>query len=44
MNEKIRIEVGFDGGQVMSAQVSAEAADGLEHRLEVALQDGGNGA
>jgi hypothetical protein len=26
----VRIEVGFDGGQVMNALVTAESADGLE--------------
>ena len=32
-SERIRIEVGFDGGQIMSAQVSAKAADELEQQL-----------
>jgi hypothetical protein len=31
--EQIRVEVGFDGGQVMSAQISAQAADELERAL-----------
>jgi hypothetical protein len=31
--EQIRVEVGFDGGQIMSAQISAEAADELEREL-----------
>ena len=31
--ERIRIEIGFDGGQVMSAVVSGESADGLERAL-----------
>lgn len=32
--DRVRIEVGFDGGQVMSAFVEAEAADALERALE----------
>jgi hypothetical protein len=32
-SERIRIEIGFDGGQVMSAQVLPEAADGLQEQL-----------
>lgn len=32
--DRVRIEVGFDGGQVMSAFVESEAADALEHALE----------
>ena len=39
-NEKIRIEIGFDGGQVMGAHVSAAAADELER----ALAGAGDGA
>ena len=31
---RVRIEVGFDGGQVMSAFVETEAADALEEALE----------
>jgi hypothetical protein len=38
--EKIRIEIGFDGGQVMGAHVSASAADELER----ALASAGDGA
>ena len=32
--DHVRIEVGFDGGQVMSAFVESEAADALEKSLE----------
>ena len=32
-NEQIRIEVGFDGGQIMSALVTPSAADELERAL-----------
>jgi hypothetical protein len=32
-NEQIRIEIGFDGGQVMAALVEPEAADQLERAL-----------
>lgn len=32
--ERVRIEVGFEGGQVMSAFVETEAADALEKALE----------
>ena len=32
-NEKIRIEIGFDGGQVMGAHVTSSAADELERAL-----------
>jgi hypothetical protein len=38
--ERIRIEVGFDGGQIMSALVESEAVD----RLEQALASGDDGA
>ena len=31
--ERVRIEVGFDGGQVMSAFVESETADELEKSL-----------
>jgi hypothetical protein len=31
--EKMRIEIGFDGGQIMSALVSAEDADRLQRHL-----------
>ena len=40
MADRIRIEVGFDGGQVMGAVVDAAAAD----RLEQALGSGEEGA
>ena len=33
-NERVRIEVGFDGGQVLSAFVETEAADALEKSLD----------
>ena len=36
--ERVRIEIGFAGGQVMSAHVQVSAADELEQSL-----DGGNG-
>ena len=32
-NDRIRIEVGFDGGQILGCLVSAEMADGLEGAL-----------
>ena len=32
-DERVRIEVGFDGGQVLSILVSADAVDGLEQAL-----------
>ena len=32
-DERVRIEVGFDGGQIMSILVAADAADGLERAL-----------
>jgi hypothetical protein len=35
--QRVRVEVGFDGGQVMSAYVETTAADELEQAL------GGNG-
>ena len=33
MVERVRIEIGFDGGQVMSAMVEAADADRLEQAL-----------
>ena len=33
MAERVRIEIGFDSGQVMGASVSVEAADALEQAL-----------
>jgi hypothetical protein len=33
-NERVRIEIGFDGGQVMSAYVETSVADELEQALE----------
>jgi hypothetical protein len=38
--ERVRIEVGFEGGQVMSAFVENEAADELEKALAAAQLDG----
>ena len=38
-SEKVRIEIGFDGGQILGALVSSEDAD----RLQRHLQAGGNG-
>ena len=32
-SEKIRIEIGFDGGQIMGALVSTEDADRLQRHL-----------
>jgi len=45
-SEKVRIEVGFDGGQIVSALVSPEDADRLQQHLggdgavELASEDG----
>ena len=38
-NEHVRIEIGFDGSQIMSALVTPEAADELESALR-ARSDG----
>jgi hypothetical protein len=38
--ERIRIEVGFEGGQVMSAFVENAAADELEQALAAGQSDG----
>jgi hypothetical protein len=40
MADRVRIEIGFDGGQIMSAVVDPAHAD----RLEQALGDGDGGA
>jgi hypothetical protein len=40
VSERIRIEIGFDGGQIMGALVDAETID----RLELALAEGEEGA
>jgi hypothetical protein len=32
-DDRVRIEVGFDGGQIMSALVAPESADSLERSL-----------
>jgi hypothetical protein len=37
---RVRIEIGFDGGQIMSALVSSESAS----QLEQSLADGSDGA
>ena len=37
--ERVRIEIAFDGGQIMSALVTPDAADELQRRLD-ASQDG----
>ena len=45
-SEKFRIEIGFDGGQIMAALVSGEDADRLQRHLggdgvvELAGEDG----
>jgi hypothetical protein len=47
-DDRVRIEIGFDGGQIMGAQVPAEDADRLERHLsasgngtvEIELEDG----
>ena len=33
VDDRIRIEIGFDGGQIMSALVSPDSADSLERAL-----------
>ena len=38
--ERVRVEIGFDGGQIMGANVEVTAADDLER----VLADGRNGA
>jgi hypothetical protein len=40
LEERVRIEIGFDGGQIMGAYVELPAADELER----ALGDGRDGA
>lgn len=40
MAERVRIEVGFDGGQVMSAFVETPTADELEKALSNGQADG----
>jgi hypothetical protein len=39
-NEQVRLEIAFEGGQIMGALVSAASADSLER----ALADGGQAA
>lgn len=39
-DERVRIEVGFDGGQVMSAYVTTATADELEQALASGQIDG----
>ncbi len=41
--ERVRIEVGFDGGQVLSALVAPESADQLERTLGSADLRAGTG-
>ena len=38
--DRVRIELGFEGGQVMSVHVEAAAADELERALNSGPQDG----
>ena len=35
--QRVRIEIGFDGGQVMSAYVETETADQLEQSLDAGV-------
>jgi electron transfer flavoprotein alpha/beta subunit len=37
--ERIRIEVAFDGGQVIAINVAPEAAEGLERALSAGAQE-----
>ncbi len=37
--ERVRVEIAFDGGQIMGAQVSTEAASELERALGSAAQE-----
>jgi hypothetical protein len=39
-DDRIRIEIGFDGGQVMSAHVQTSVADNLESSLDGAGSGG----
>lgn len=39
-NARVRIEVGFDGGQVMGGYVQVETADELEQALSAGQIDG----
>jgi hypothetical protein len=39
-DERVRIEVGFDGGQIMGAHVEIGTADELEQALASATGDG----
>jgi hypothetical protein len=41
--ERVRIEIAFDGGQIMSAVVSAASADALEQALGAADIRAGTG-
>jgi hypothetical protein len=38
--ERVRIEVGFDGGQIMGAHVEDATADALEQALSSGASDG----
>ncbi len=37
-DDRVRIEIGFDGGQVMGAYVDLSEADGLERELAAAQE------
>jgi hypothetical protein len=34
-NERVVVEIGFDGGQIMGARITQASADELEHALAV---------
>jgi hypothetical protein len=38
MNETVRVEIGFEGGQIIAAVVSPEAADAVERALAAGSQ------
>ena len=42
-DERVRIEIGFDGGQIMGALVSPQSADALEQALGSADLRAGTG-
>jgi hypothetical protein len=39
-NERVRIEIGFEGGQIMGAHVEVSAAEELERALNSGSADG----
>jgi hypothetical protein len=39
ISERIRVEIAFDGGQVIATNVHADAAEGLEQALAGSVQD-----